>query len=621
MPTRHRLRFLLALGTTVAMLAVGLGVEGAANASSASTATNTITFAETPGATPDYIFPYMSCQYFSGQNLIDFQYLTYKPVYWFGTPGSSAVDYGLSQAQAPVFSRGDKTVTIDLKGWKFADGQTVDAQAVMFFLNMYKADPTAYCGYNPGYGIPDQVASASGHANTVTINFTTPVNQNWILYNYLSEITPLPNAWDVTAPHTSSTCATGTYGAKATDAACKSVEKYLDKAATNISTFSSKFWTSGADGPWKLSSIDTLGNVTFVPNSTYSGPVKAQPGIKYVKEAPFASDTAEQVALQSGAIDVGYLDPTVLTSAAPSPGVAGKNWAPIASKYSLVSGPGWGFDYTVVNFAKTNPKAAIVKQLYVRQALQEAIDQTGIIKSVYKNYAFSIDSPLPPQTATSISGLPTRAGVTNPYAYNLKSAKSLLTSHGWSLNSGGVLACVKPGTTATECGAGVAKGATMDFTIAWSTGTPSTNDTFTAEIASWNSIGVKFSSSQSAINTLLSNCSAGQKFEFCSWPDTWGYDPDYYPSGETLFTPKGGFNPGAYSNPTMTSDIKATTFGSASLAAYATYAAQQLPVLYDPLNATTTEYAKSLKSLSVKGVNGFVQNPMNDFMPEYLSFK
>jgi ABC-type transport system substrate-binding protein len=59
-----------------------------------------------------------------------------------------------------------------MKGWKFADGQTVNAESVMFFLNMYKADPTSYCGYNKGYGIPDQVASASGKGNTVTIKFT-----------------------------------------------------------------------------------------------------------------------------------------------------------------------------------------------------------------------------------------------------------------------------------------------------------------------------------------------------------------------------------------------------------------------------------------------------------------
>ena len=26
------------------------------------------------------------------------------------------------------------------------------------------------------------------------------MNPNWILYNYLAELTPMPNSWDVTAP-------------------------------------------------------------------------------------------------------------------------------------------------------------------------------------------------------------------------------------------------------------------------------------------------------------------------------------------------------------------------------------------------------------------------------------
>lgn len=50
------------------------------------------------------------------------------------------------------------------------------------------------------------------------------------------------------------------------------------------------------------------------------------------------------------------------------------------------------------------------------------------------------------------------------------------------------------------------------------------------------------------------------------------------------------------------------------------YAAQQLPVLYEPLAATTYEYAKSLKSVKVRGVSGFVANPMGVFMPEYFHY-
>src|ERR1039458_8094399 len=161
----------------------------------------------------------------------------FRPAYWFGLGSSAAIQPTLSLANQPAMSDSNKTATIVMKGWKFADGQTIDAESLMFFLNMYRADPTAYCGFNGKYGIPNMVKSASGTGNTVTIHFTTSVNPYWILYNYLAELTPMPNTWDITATGKTSTCATGTYGAAATDTACKAVEKYLDKQSSTMTNF------------------------------------------------------------------------------------------------------------------------------------------------------------------------------------------------------------------------------------------------------------------------------------------------------------------------------------------------------------------------------------------------
>jgi peptide/nickel transport system substrate-binding protein len=102
MQLRNKLRLLVSVGSVAAAMTIGLvatSVSGAASAK-VSTSSNTITFAEAPGAAPNYIFPYLGCQYFSVATLSQFQELTYRPVYWFGTPGSSAVDYNLSPAQA-----------------------------------------------------------------------------------------------------------------------------------------------------------------------------------------------------------------------------------------------------------------------------------------------------------------------------------------------------------------------------------------------------------------------------------------------------------------------------------------------------------------------------------------
>ena len=494
-----------------------------------------------------------------------------------------------------------------MKGWKFADGQTVNGQSVMFFLNMYKADPTAFCGYNGGFGIPDQVSTASAKGNVVTINFTKSVNPGWLLYNYLSEITPFANAWDRTSASKTSTCATGTYGAASTKSACKAVEKYLDAQSAKTSTYTDAAWRSGTDGPWKLSAFDSLGNATFVPNTTYSGPQKAQVGT--VKLLAYTATAAEESGLQSGKVDLGYVDTTNLTQSAPTPGSVGANWSPIASKYNIVTGPGWNFNYAPFNFSKNDPKVAAISQLYIRQALQMAVDQTGIITNVDKGYGFPISSPLPPNTASSISG-----AVMNPYDFSLSGAKKLLTSHGWT-KVGNVMTCTKPGTGATQCGAGITQGYTLNFKIIWASGSPSLDDTFNAEIADWASIGIQFSHSTDTFNNVISACSSGAGYELCSWGGGWTYAPDYYPSGETLFTPTGGFNVGKYSNSTMNTLINATTFGTAKLTKYASFAAKQLPVLYQPQSFSPGEVIKTLKSNI-----GFTPNPLGNFMPEYYHF-
>jgi peptide/nickel transport system substrate-binding protein len=394
----------------------------------------------------------------------------------------------------------------------------------------------------------------------------------------------------------------------------------LDGQAATQTDFADSLWTSGADGPWKLIKMDDLGDATFVPNPTYSGPVKAQKGIDYVKEEAFTTANAEETALRSGAITLGFVDPTVLTSNAPAPGQVGANWSAVSSTYNLTTGFTWAFNYAPFNFSTKDPKNAIVSQLYIRQALQEAVDQTAIIQKVDKGYGVPIDSPLPPNTPQSVSGLASAIEpVTNPYPYNLTAAKKLLTSHGWKLE-GGVDACESPGTGATDCGAGISQGATLDLSIVWASGTPALDDTFNTEVADWDAIGFKFSHSEATFNDVISDCEAGTTYEICSWGGGWSYAPDYYPSGETLFAPGGGFNVGDYSNATATSDIESTTFGTASLKTYAEYTAKELPVLYQPEATPTGEVIKTLKAKSVNGVNGLVANPLQNFMPEYLYY-
>jgi peptide/nickel transport system substrate-binding protein len=595
----------LAIATVVV---AGVAILGpSASATVAAEPSGTIAYAEAPGANPNFIFPYLGCAYSSVNNINQFQMLMYRPLYWFGLGGSAKFVPSLSLANRPVFSHGDRTVTITMKGWRFADGQVVDAQSVMFFLNMYKANPTAYCGYNAGYGIPDQVKNAAGHNNTIRINFTTSVNPSWILNNYLSEITPMPDRWDRSSGSQASTCATGTFGAASTNAACNAVLAFLTKQGSATSTFATGFWQGGVDGPWRLTAFSAAGSATFEPNIKYRGPQKAQ--VRFIKEIAFTTIQAEESDLLNNDLAIGYIDPSVLSGPAPAPGHVGPNWVPLASHYSVVTGSAWSFNYAAFNFTSSDPNGAAVNQLYIRQALQYAVDQRSIIENADKGYGSEIDSPLPPSTPKTLS-----KNIVNPYPFNFAAARTLLSAHGWTLQND-LQTCTDPGTGAGQCGVNIAQGYQLSFNVVWPAGSSSLDQTMTSEIINWESLGISITHGTDTFNNVISDCTGAKAFEICAWGYGWSYFPSDYPSGESLFLPGGDFNVGTYANVQMTSLIRSSIYATTNLSAYATFAAQQLPVLYQPQANSIIEVARTLRS-SV----GFTPNPLGDFMPEYFHY-
>ncbi len=603
----------------VLIVAIGGGAIGLASSarSRPSPTSHVLTFAEGPGAAPNYIFPYMSCTNFSVATINAFQFEMYRPLYWFGFGANATYTPALSLAAPPVMSNGDRTITIRTKGWKFADGQSINAQSVMFFLNMYHSVPTDYCGYNKGYGIPDQLASAQGSGDAVTLHFTTSVNPKWILYNYLSEITPMANVWDVSAPGRPSTCASGAYGAATTDAACKAVYTYLTAQASMESTYTDTLWQSGVSGPWTLRHFDNLGNVTFVANPAYSGPQKAQ--VSSVVELPFTTTSAEQIALRAGKVDLGYIDPSSVTQLG-TPTQPGANWSPIANNFNLEVGAPWSVDYAPYNFNPLNPQSKFLDQLYVRQALQMTVDQPLMIRKILKGYGYPQTTPLPPVTPVAISG---PVSTRNPYPYDPTAAATLLRHHGWRV-VGGQLTCEAAGTAATECGAGIGRGDVLAITVLYGSGIPSLQTQVDTEVSEWRSLGIDATENAKPFNEVVGDCvSSSSSWSVCLWGAGWIFAPDYYPSGESLFVPGASFNIGAYSNPALTAAVKRTTFGTATLAEYSQLTAQQLPVLFQPNG--TIGYAGSgigevIKTLKSSDGAGFTPNSLTNFMPEYYHF-
>ncbi len=113
--------------------------------------------------------PLVSGQYFTVENTADFQTLLYEPLYWFGDKASTSIDYPLSIGNPPVYSDGDRVVTITLKHYVWSNGETVSARDVIFWINLLKANPDEWASYVPG-GFPDNVKSATApNATTVQL--------------------------------------------------------------------------------------------------------------------------------------------------------------------------------------------------------------------------------------------------------------------------------------------------------------------------------------------------------------------------------------------------------------------------------------------------------------------
>jgi len=270
----------------------------------------------------------------------------------------------------------------------------------------------------------------------------------------------------------------------------------------------------------------------------------------------------------------------------------------------MTAGLLYGFNYAPWNFNSTDTKEAAVNQLYIRQAMQEATDQPGIVQNVFKNYGATVDAPLPQVVPASMG-----KAVPNPYPFDLNKAEALLTSNGWTLENK-VMTCTSPGTGTGQCGAGITQGYTLNFTLVYASGSPSLTQEVTAEVADWAQIGVQVATTTESFNSVIGDCSS--TYTLCFWGGGWTFVPNYFPTGEALFTVKGSFDPGGYNSPQMVADINATDFGHANLTAYATYAATNLPVLYEPAVATPAETIKTLHSKI-----GFTPSPLANFTPEY----
>jgi peptide/nickel transport system substrate-binding protein len=288
------------------------------------------------------------------------------------------------------------------------------------------------------------------------------------------------------------------------------------------------------------------------------------------------------------------------------------------SDYALTAVYPWEISYFPYNF--NNPTVGpIFSQLYFREAFQELVDQEGVIAGPMHGYGKIVTGPVSDYPVTSYLS-PELAKAGDPWALNIPNAKGILKAHGWVTNTNGPDTCGSPGTGPADCGAGIAAGTPLTFTLDYATGVDYMASA-ARELASNASLaGIQITTNALPFNTVVGEAftPGNTSWELAEWGG-WTFSPDYLPTGETLFQNGSANNAGGYNNAKNNSLITATlqartpsAFDSA-MYQWEDYLSGQLPVVYMPNSASLIE--------TIKGLDIGPQNSALNITPEMWFYR
>jgi peptide/nickel transport system substrate-binding protein len=604
--------------TQVAGPQTGPGLTQPTTGSGSKISGGTVFFTEGSQATPNYIFPMYNFTVCSTVNANQLMSLMFRGLYQYGDNYNPTVDYAHSIGQKPTISNGGKTYTIKLNSFKWSNGEPVSARDFTLWMNLLKASPaTEWCGYAPKF-FPDNVTSYSApDPSTFTITFDKAYGPAWVINSELSQIFPLPLAWDRTALSQPAPASDSGHLPDTTKSGATAVYKFLDAQSKKLGSWSTSPLWSVVNGPFKLQSITTSGEVTFVPNPAWSGTPK--PSIAKFVELPFTSEAAIYNQIKSGgpsSITVGNI-PSQYAPQLSSLGAEG---------YDISKAASYSFNYFPLNLNSTAPTSPggepvryLLRQTYIRQAMQHLVDQLGWIHAFLYNTAIPTCGPIPfapPSPLINTAGIPQA-----PCAFNPALSKQLLSSHGWKVVPGGTTTCQNP----SLCGTGIKAGEGISFNIDYLSGVVSTQNEMNDLVSQAKKLGISINVTTHPFSNVIatgSPCTPSQstcKWTAQNWGAGWIYGPSYFPTGEQLYNPGSAANAGSYNDPKMTQLINQTITAPVSqvnavMTAFAKYTGEQAPVLFGPTSVGT--YGGEAATVVDKKLGGYTANALGFLDPE-----
>jgi len=475
--------------------------------------------------------------------------LMYLGLIWING-NTEQIDWSRSLASAITSPDNGTTFDVTLRPWHWSDGVPVTPWDEAYTLRLIRALGTTYVGYGAG-GMPDIIQSfAILGPERFRVVLKRRVNPTWFIYNGLSQLSPLPaHSW-------------GRYT--------------LDQIWQQQS---SPAFFNVIDGPLFAVRLDIGQDLVMVPNPAFEGP-----GLHF-KRLIFKfveSDGSAVQQLEAGDIDAANVPDALWNAVQHLPGITLTVLPP-------------GADYNEIQLNMRNPDVAFFRDVKVREAMADAIDQQTMIRLIDHGLGVAIYGPVPPVPPTFLS--PQMRQGHYPVGYDPAAARALLAQAGYTPGPGGIMQ---------------KDGKALSFTYLMLGGDAVIEQIAEITQADLAQIGIRMRIREIEFNqmlALLNNPSADWQAAGLAQSLTG------YPTGEDLFETGSFENSGGYSDAQMDRLIAASTDrpGLAGLYAYENYASAQQPVIFQEREQTAV-----LARDTLHGIQNFV-DAFGNYYPDQLT--
>jgi peptide/nickel transport system substrate-binding protein len=474
--------------------------------------------------------------------------LMYRQLLWVNR--EHQIDFSRSLARKIDVSEDDTVFTVSLRPWNWSDGVKVTSADVKYTFDMIKKLGPTFLNYGIG-GIPTVVKSFKLLGpEKFQITTTHPVNPDWFELAGLASIIPMPqHVWG------------------------KYTVNQLFRRQSTPSMF------NVVDGPFRLISFKIGRHIVFGPNPTYQG---HKPQIHRLVMKFLHSSGAEIEGLRTGSLDMSNLPFSLWNEGHALSGVR-----------LIRMLPNFGFDYLQLNFK--NPKVAFFRDVRVRQAIADALDQKRASHLLFHDLVPVEHGPVPVEPPTFLS--PSAKAGQYPVGYNPAKARALLRAAGWKRGPDGIR---------------VKDGKRLAFTyLAYSGGASALLDTELQQ-QELRAVGIAMKIRIVTFNQLLALSQRPLAWEMTGF----GWSLGSFPSDGVQLRTNAPYNQSGYSNPKMDrllNDVD-TLPGLQALYKYQDYAAEQQPEIFEGSPGSIMLVRRGLR-----GVSKFL-SPTGLWSPQYLRF-